>query len=226
MELLVIILALIVLVVAAVFVYRSLAGAKRRKTLAAWAKSKALSFNPARTCDMDSSFPDFKCLHPGSHRFASNIITGQLGEREIIAFDYHTEGKETVPNTGAHESNSRGRHFSVMIVNASLPLKPLFIRPEVFFDRIAEFFGADDIDFESAEFSRKFFVKSPDKKWASDVIHPQMMKHLLEAPKFGVQFADQWIIAWRLHLFTPGDFQAAFDLVDGILERLIVHPQD
>lgn len=40
-------------------------------------------------------------------------------------------------------------------------------------------FGFDDIDFESVEFSRKFFVKSPDKRFAYDVIHPAMMEFLL-----------------------------------------------
>jgi hypothetical protein len=45
---------------------------------------------------------------------------------------------------------------------------------------VAGFFGFDDIDFESSEFSSRFIVKSADKRFAYDVIHPRMMEFLLE----------------------------------------------
>ena len=38
----------------------------------------------------------------------------------------------------------------------------------------------DDIDFESDEFSRKFYVQSSDRKFAYDVLHPRMMEFLLQ----------------------------------------------
>jgi hypothetical protein len=161
---------------------------------------------------MDSCFPDFKCLHRGRSRHAHNIITGQLAGREITAFDYRY-------TTGSGK-NKRTHSFSAIIVTAPFPLKPLFIRREGFFDKVTEFFGADDIDFESAEFSRKFFVKSTDKKWAYDVIHQRMMEYLLTAPKFAIQFAGNSIIAWHQSTFTPDDFQSAFDLIEGMIQRL------
>ncbi|MDY7011318.1 MAG: hypothetical protein SVV80_11300, partial [Planctomycetota bacterium] len=99
-------------------------------------------------------------------------------------------------------------------------LKPLYIRREHFFDKLTEFFGFDDIDFESAEFSRKFFVKSPNKRWAYDVIHQRMMEYLLAAPDFGIQFDLMHIIAWRGRKFKPADFQAAAEMICGMLERL------
>ena len=40
-------------------------------------------------------------------------------------------------------------------------------------------FGATDINFESAEFSKAFWVRSPNKKFAYDICHPQMMEYLL-----------------------------------------------
>jgi hypothetical protein len=49
------------------------------------------------------------------------------------------------------------------------------------FDKIAGAVGFDDIDFESAEFSKRFHVKSPDKKFAYDVIHPRTMEFLLSS---------------------------------------------
>ena len=58
-------------------------------------------------------------------------------------------------------------------------MSDLLIRPEGMFDRLAGVFGFDDIDFESAEFSRGFHVKSPDKRFAYDVVHPRMMEFLM-----------------------------------------------
>ena len=55
----------------------------------------------------------------------------------------------------------------------------LLIRPEGVFDKMAGAFGFDDIDFESAEFSRQFYVKSPDRRFAYDVVNAGMMDFLL-----------------------------------------------
>jgi len=203
---------LFILLIGAGIAYAIYAAAQRRKLLSKWAQRRSLHFNPAKTYDLDSCFPNSKCLHRGRSRHAFNIITGQLGGREITAFDYRY-------TTGSGK-NRQTHNFSAIIVTAPLPLKPLFIRREGFFDKVTEFFGADDIDFESAEFSRKFFVKSPDKKWAYDVIHQRMMEYLLTAPKYAIQFAGDSIIAWNNRRFSPGDFQSAFDLIDGMLERL------
>lgn len=55
----------------------------------------------------------------------------------------------------------------------------LLIFREGWFSKLAQWLGYADIDFESAEFSRKFIVRSPDKKFAYDVCHAKMMEYLL-----------------------------------------------
>ena len=71
-------------------------------------------------------------------------------------------------------------NFSYLIVHPPWDTPPLLIRPEGFFDKIAGAFGFDDIDFESVEFSKRFYVKSTDKRFAYDVLHPRMMQFLLD----------------------------------------------
>ncbi len=69
----------------------------------------------------------------------------------------------------------------MLIVKEAFP--KLTIAPESFGLKIAEAFGvANDIKFESAEFSRKFSVRSADKKFAYDVCNQQMMEYLLLNP--------------------------------------------
>jgi hypothetical protein len=67
--------------------------------------------------------------------------------------------------------------FFVLHLPAAFP--ELVISSEGFFSKIAQAFGYDDIDFESHEFSRKFCVRSKDKKFAYDVCNARMIEYLL-----------------------------------------------
>ena len=154
---------LIAVVIGIAIVVGLLAAAKRRQAMAVWASGKGLQFSAGKDHSFDNRFAAFKCLRQGNSRYAHNIISGVCDGLEIQAFDYHY-----VTGSG---KNRTTHTFSAMLVKSPLPLQPLYIRRENIFDKVTEFFGLDDIDFESAEFSRKFFVKAPDKKWAYDVIH-------------------------------------------------------
>jgi hypothetical protein len=203
---------LIILVAGAVIAFAIYSSAKRRKELAAWARARGLSFSREKIRGMDDRYPEFKCLRRGRSRYAFNVMTGALRGVPVTAFDYRY-----VTGSG---KNRRVHHFSAIIVHSSLPLKPLFIRREHAFDRVTEFLGWDDIDFESAEFSRKFYVTSPDKRWAFDVIHQQMMEYLLAAPSYSLQFDTGNVIAWKSSRFRGRDFDEAFGLIKGMLDRL------
>ena len=203
---------IIVIVVVAGIIYSYYVTAQRRKELTAWAHSHGMSFTSDKNHAFDKLFGNFKCLGRGHSRYAYNIMEGQWGESPIVAFDYHYA-------TGSGKNRS-DHYFSAVILSSPIPLKPLYIRREGFFDKLTEFFGFDDIDFESAEFSRKFYVKSSDKRWAYDVIHARMMEYLMTAPDFSIQFDLMHIIAWQGRKFKPADFQAGAELISGILDRL------
>ena len=206
-----------VALVIAVAVFAHLAEKKRKAALAAWAARHGLVFSEARDSGMDDRYPEFDCLHEGSRRYAFNIMRGHWMDRGLIAFDYHYE---------THSTNSKGQrqthhhYFSAAIIDPDFVLKPLFIRPEGFFDKVKAAFGYDDIDFESAEFSKRFFVKSPDRKWAYDVIHARTMEYLLAAPRHSLEFDDRSIIVWNKGRWSPGQFAAAAGVVHGVLDRL------
>lgn len=184
----------------------------RRRELAGWAFSRNLNFIDANDGEMEDRYPNFKCLQQGKHRYAYNIIEGSIENRKICAFDYHYETSDG--------KNTRDNYFSALVIDAGLPLKPLFIRDENFFDKVADFFGFDDIDFESSEFSKKFYVKSPDRKWAYDVLHQETMEFLLGSPRFYLEFHGKHVIAYRKNTFTVKDFEAAIQVITGILNRL------
>ncbi len=203
---------LVFIAVVALIIWAFYAAAQRRKKLAAWAAQHGLSFDESHDSDFEDSFPGFDCLREGDSRYAYNVMRGDWGGLRIVAFDYHYA-------TGSGKDRS-DYHFSAAILGSPIPLKPLRIRAEGFLDKIGEFFGFDDIDFESAEFSRRFHVKAPDKRWAYDIIHQRTMAYLMSAPEFSVQFAAYDVIAWQSKTFEPADFEAAARHIRAILDLI------
>ena len=153
---------------------------RRRKALAAWAQSIGLTYAAERNPDLAARLPDFAVFHQGQNRYAFNVVSGTFEGREVVAFDYHYETRDTVT---VREKDAQGRmrtrtktrithhRFSAVLMRPELQLKPLLIRPEGVFDKVADFFGRGDLDFESAEFSRRYHVTAPDRRWAYDVLH-------------------------------------------------------
>jgi hypothetical protein len=186
--------------------------AKRRKEIEAWAAGKGLSFLAGRDHGFDERYRAFGCLRRGHGRYAYNIAEGERNGRRLTTFDYRY-----VTGSG---KNRQTHHFSAVVLGSDVPLEPLAIRSENVFDRVTEFFGLDDIDFESAEFSREFHVKSPDKRWTYDVLHQRTMEHLLSMPRFSIEFDDRHVIAWRNRRFNVETFDSAIGVVEGILDRL------
>lgn len=207
---------LIAALMLAVVLYGYYAARRRREALAAWASSRGWTFSANRVCGWDNYYAGFDCLAKGSKRYAYNVSEGPLGRWVVRAFDYHYE----TYSQSKHGRQTHHHYFSAVILTTDLPLRPLFIRPEGFFDKVTEFFGYDDIDFESDEFSRKFYVKAADKRWAYDVISQPTMEYLLAAPCFTLQFGGRSVIAHAGRTFEIPDFEAALGLVQGVLQRL------
>jgi len=203
---------ILALAMAAIGVYVVYKAIRRRGALMAWARSEGLMFDPGKDRGLKVRFGQFECLRRGHSQYAYNRIWGEWHGREFLGFDYHYE-------TG-HGRDRRMYTFSAAILSSSVPLKPLFIRPEGLLDKVTEFFGYDDIDFESAEFSRKFYVRSPDKRWAYDVIHPRTMEFLLRMPMFTIKLDGDYVIVYRSRQFKPEEFAAAGAVAEGILDRL------
>jgi hypothetical protein len=163
------------LVIAAV-IYNAALARKRREALLELATRLGLSFSQGNDYSLAAQFGFLDKLAQGENRYAYNVLRGNFQGHEMLAFDYHYE---------THSTDSKGRrqtnhhYFSFFILMLPMAFPELHISPEGFFSKIAQAFGYADIDFESAEFSRAFCVRSPDRKFAYDICHAQMMEYLL-----------------------------------------------
>jgi hypothetical protein len=203
---------LIALIAIAIFVAIQVTEARRRKALAAWARSRGFEFAPFHDGDFPYRHSCFECFNKGKSRYADNVARGRIGNHSLCAFDYHY-------TTGSNERKGTA-HFSGVVVTTNLPLKPLWIRSETIFDRAASLLGVDRIEFESAAFNRAFHVASPDRRWAFDVLPQNTMEFLLDSPKFALEFQLCQVLARRDGLLEPQDFDAAIEVIEGILSRL------
>lgn len=203
------------------------AQARRLKDLEAWATSKQLQFDPAQDYAIAQQLSDLECLNRGEDRYVYNRTFGEWQRFSYLGSDYHfvTYSETSSTDSIGRESRQTNHHqFSAVVLASKMPLRPLFLRPEGILDQIPQLLGFEDIDFESPEFSRSFYVKAPDKRWAYDVFHPLMMEFLLKSPRFTIEFGRDHLIAYKTTtgttIFSVEEFQAAAEVLAGILERL------
>ncbi len=190
---------------------------KRQMAMAAWAARHGWHYTPDNVSSIDRRFDDFSCFTQGDNRYGYNVVRGEHESCDIWALDYHyqTYSTDSKGNRQTHH-----HHFSAVIIDTNMRLEPLFIREEGIFDKMKSAFGFDDIDFESAEFSRKFYVKAQNKRWAYDVINQRNMELLLGTPRYSIQFAGSHVVAWRSKRFKPLEFDQAMKLVFGVLDGI------
>lgn len=174
----VVVLALAIAVAAAVAAHA--ATKKRREDLAALAAELGLTFDERRDKSHDDEYAQFEVFRRGHSRYALNTLRGAVVIRDrdwpvkMGDFTYRVtrrSGKNTTTHT---------YHFSYVIVHAPFARVPdLLVRREGILDKLAGSLGFEDIDFESAEFSRRFHVKSRDRRFAYALLDPRMIEFLL-----------------------------------------------
>jgi hypothetical protein len=157
--------------IVAVAVAAAAAARKRRAQMANLAARLGFHFQPDRDPHLAKRFGFLNRLNQGSDQYAFNVLAGVFQNQRVLIFDYHF-----AVNTGKHRAVY---HISCFLLYLPGFFPELTIAPEGLFSKLGKVIGFGDIDFESAEFSRAFAVRSRDKKFAYDVCHPRMMEYLL-----------------------------------------------
>ncbi len=169
----------IVLILMVIAFFYALARAKRRS--AAWqelCRRYNFQFEGSSFSFFSSPItisPYWRFFRLFSRGHSHKVICRARGEyrgHSIEIFDYQY-------TTGSGRSRQT-HYFTPLFVHTQWPLGKIIIRPEGFFDKVAAVIGFDDIDLDSREFNKKFYVKSPDKKYAYDLLHPRAMEQLLK----------------------------------------------
>ncbi|MEM8783956.1 MAG: hypothetical protein AAGE65_14020 [Planctomycetota bacterium] len=212
------------MIVAAIFGHRQ--AKKRREALGAWAASLGLAFRHEQDPTYDEQF-EFAALRQGRNRYGFNRAEGVYDGRQVWGFDYHyeTESTRTVTDSKGRtrtEKTTHHHYFSAVIVRSDVPLQKLLIRPEGFGDKLKAFFGSNDLDFESGEFSRRYHVSADQRRYAYDVLHARAIEFLLGRPKCTIEFdeTDHVLILRGVGRLPPDGFQESLETVGTLLDSM------
>jgi hypothetical protein len=155
---------------------------QRIAALARWGATNGFQFSPNDPWNLDARYNGVAEIGRGHDRYGYETLT-RTDPVPAALFGYHYRTWETrtvTRNNRTYTERYEQDHWKrYLIVELGGSFPQLFLRQEGLFDRIAGFVGFDDIDFESEEFSKRYFCKSEDRQFAYAVIHPQMMEWML-----------------------------------------------
>lgn len=171
----IILVVLVGLVVLAAIYFGNLVERRRTEAMAAVAARLGLGFRADKDRDLAGRLEFLDKLDQGANRYVFNCLDGEYRGQRVMVFDYHYE----TSSHSKHGRHTQHHRFTVAMLVLPRTFPELLISPESFLSKIAQAVGYEDIDFESAEFSRAFCVRSRDKKFAYDVCHALMMEFLL-----------------------------------------------
>lgn len=175
---------IVVICIIGAIVWGIYAGKKRRDAMTLLAEKLGLRFRHERDYNLAVSYTFLDKLDQGSNRYAYNILSGNYRNHMVRAFDYHYE---TYSRDSKGHRTTHHHHFSFFILTLAESFPELTIAREGILSKIAQAVGYDDIDFESHEFSRRFVVRSRDKKFAYDFCNAQMIDYLLAHPDINIE---------------------------------------
>ncbi len=193
---------------------------KRIEALRQVATKLGLEFTRAKDHALARQFRFLNQLRSGENRYAFHVLTGTLEGETVLTFDYHYETTST--DSKGHRSTSH-HHLHVHTVQLRREVPETLIAPEGLFSKLAQAFGYDDIDFESAEFSRKFCVRSKDKRFAYDLCDARMIEFLLAHPRLQIEAEGTTLAAIHSGKMKPTDLESKLrDLLE-IRRRIPTH---
>jgi hypothetical protein len=130
----------------------------------------------------------------GYDREAANVLTGLVDGHPMIAFDYSYK-EDSTDSKGNRTTTTH--HYAICALGMPCALPELHVGPEGVFSRLGHVLGMEDIELESEDFNRRFRVRCPDAKLATDVLTPRTMSLLLQAGKMHFRFVGQDVVCYE-----------------------------
>lgn len=170
-------------VVGGIAYFSHLAWVRRREAMALLAGALGLSFFPDKDRRLASHYGKLDELRKGSNRYAFNVMRGDYDGYPIELFDYHYQ----ITRSNGKSSSTQHYYLNVLVCRLSRHFPELRIYREGFFEKLVQFVGFEDIHFESAEFSKRYTVRSKERRFAYDFVHAGVIDYLLKVPDLNIE---------------------------------------
>ena len=179
---------------------------KRREGFLKWAGDNKFSFYPEKSKALARSFVFLNKLDKGSNRYIYDYLTGSFQGHQAHAFTFHYE----TYSHGKHGRRTHHHYVGVVAIELPKVFPEMIIRPEKILEKLGQLLGYQDIDFESVEFSKKFAVRSKDKKFAYDFCHTRMMEYLIAHPQTSLEVDQNFLAIYDRNRLEPNELDGYF----------------
>jgi hypothetical protein len=150
--------AAVIVLMVAITVLSIRADRKRTEGLRRAAEEMGFEFTHDPGEGMLGRYPGFHLFSQGRSRDVRNLLRGKAGGLEVSIFDYSYV-------TGSGKSRHTWRQTVLAFEFDDVNLPGFSLRPEQWFQKIGQWLGYQDIDFEShPKFSKKYLLRSGERE--------------------------------------------------------------
>ena len=211
--------ALVVAVGGATVYFSVTAQKKRRAALQQVALMLGLSYTdkvPAETLAALGHLPLFRHGHSKSGR---SLMEGKSGDAQVTLLDYQY-------TTGGGKNSHTARQTVVIHRGAGGGLPEFTLTPEHWWDRVAQTFGYQDIDFEaSEEFSKRYLLRGSDEAAIRAAFGAEALAFFAQHPGWSVESCGGSLAVYRAGVrCKPEDVQPFLADVANV-RRALVKPE-
>jgi hypothetical protein len=196
----------VLLLVAVGWVVYQHSDAERDLKLDKVARRLGMDFRFGLPQELKDVLPRFRAIEKaieagGEFQAGINSITGTRRQRKVAFFDFqwvtvfYTRRRKTFGWGYEDHPHYRTHVRSAVAAQLGVAVQPVLIRPEGLVDKAMALVGYDDIDFSSLpEFSRRFYVNSPDREAARRFVTPAVARFFLENVRGTVDVVGPWLL--------------------------------
>jgi len=213
--------------VIALYFLRSSALQKRQAELFLISQKNGWVFSIDDPDCMPIKYGYFECMQSDFDVRAGNVISGVVEGYSFNVFDVtYWQPREIegdligLNNINYRLPDKKVREFTCIVIETNLAFYPLVIRPETMIDKFADKFVGEDIDFESEEFSRSFYVRCADKKFAYDIVNPRTMDMMIKHKGWTVNLAANSLLVTPNKLLPAQGYATAVDFAIRFAEAI------
>ncbi|MEJ7794644.1 MAG: hypothetical protein WKF50_03765 [Nocardioides sp.] len=213
------IVVLVVVLFIVIAVMSAIAAKKRREGIAALAAQRGWTYvqRDDRWCDAFQDSP----FGIGHNRKATNVLTGEFDGRPFVSLDYVYYTTETSTDSEGRTTTREVSHpYGVAGLDMGAAFPALEVTPEGMFGRFVGRLTNIDIELESEDFNRAFTINCPDRKFASDVLHPRMMELLLQSQDAAFRFDRRWILDCEDGQVALEEIEPRLQRIDSIVDQI------
>lgn len=152
----------------------------------------------------------------GSNHEAFDIISSHNHGLPFIRLTHKWETEYTTTDDDG-ETTTHTEHHSEDITEfrTTFPFRDVAVNWGLF-----KSFGGNRVEFESSAFNKRFKVRCPVPKFASDVFHPRQMEHFLRSGGPGFAIGEDGLIRVEGGSWSPAELDTTSEFLHGFFARI------